>query len=57
MTKLFRSDIEVARVAQVARVLVVVTATKREGIDMVDDSGDPRTACRGAALTQAVGAT
>lgn len=57
MTELFRGDIEVARVAKVASVLVVVAATEGEGIDMVDDGGNPSAACRGAALTQAVGAT
>ena len=57
MTELFGGDIEVARVAKVARVLIVVAATEREGMDMVDDSGNPSAAGRGAALTQPVGAT
>ena len=50
MTELFGPDVEVARVAQVARVLVVVAAAKGERLDVVDHCGNPRTACLSTAL-------
>lgn len=50
MTELLGCDLEVARVAQVARVLVVVAAAQRERVGVVDDGGNTRTACLGAAL-------
>lgn len=50
MTELFGRHVEVARVAQVARVLVVVAATKGERFDVVDHGSNPRTACLSTAL-------
>lgn len=50
MTELFGRHVEVARVAKVARVLVLVAAPECEGIGVVDHRGNPRTAGLEAAL-------
>jgi len=50
MAELFGRYVEVARVAKIARVLVLVAAPQREGIDVVDHGGNPRTACLSTAL-------
>ena len=50
MTELFGRYVEVARVAKIARVLVLIAAPQREGIGVVDDGGNPSAASLEAAL-------
>lgn len=57
MTELFGRDIEVAGIAKVAGVLVIVAAAQGKRVDVIDDGGNACTACLGAALAKPVGAT